>query len=69
MNDVLREMLERFVFISIDDILILSPDLATHIGHVKQVLRALLKAGLFVRLRNAFFTPPLFLFWVSDGSE
>ena len=33
-NDVLRDMLNDFVFVYLDDILIFSPDPETHIQHV-----------------------------------
>ena len=35
-NDMLREMLERFVFVYIEDSKTFSSDLALHIAHVKQ---------------------------------
>ncbi|KAJ8343397.1 hypothetical protein SKAU_G00307260 [Synaphobranchus kaupii] len=69
-NDVLREMLERFVFVYLDDILIFSPDLQTHIGHVKQVLKALLQAKLFVKAEKCSFhasTVSFLGFIISEG--
>lgn len=41
-NDVLREMLNKFAFVYLDDILILSPDTESHRSHVHQVLTRLL---------------------------
>ena len=41
-NNVLREMLNSFAFVYLDDILIFSPDEETHVGHVRQVLQRLL---------------------------
>ena len=41
-NDVLRDMLGQFVIAYIDDILIYSPDLHTHVQHVWRVLSRLL---------------------------
>uniref|UniRef100_A0A673BEJ7 Gypsy retrotransposon integrase-like protein 1 n=1 Tax=Sphaeramia orbicularis TaxID=375764 RepID=A0A673BEJ7_9TELE len=35
-NDVLRYMLNKFVFVYLDDILIFSPDEETHVQHVRQ---------------------------------
>lgn len=36
-KDVLRDMLNHFVFVYLDDILIFSPDEITHVQYVKQV--------------------------------
>lgn len=44
-NDVLREMLDRLVFVYLDDILIFSASVEEHRTHVRQVLQALLKAN------------------------
>ena len=49
-NDVLSEMLDKFVFVYIDDILIFSNNLSEHKQHVRQVLRCLCP-----RQRNACF--------------
>lgn len=38
-NDVLRDMLNVFVFVYLDDILIFSPDLDSHIFHVCAAIR------------------------------
>ncbi|KAK3565354.1 hypothetical protein QTP86_007128 [Hemibagrus guttatus] len=38
MNDIVRDMLHRFVVVYIDDILIYFPNLSDHVDHVKQVL-------------------------------
>lgn len=70
-NDVLREMLGKFVFVYLDDILVFSPNLSEHIQHVRQVLRALLKAKLFAKAEKCVFHTALvsFLgFIVSKGS-
>lgn len=70
-NDVLREMLERFVFVYLDDILIFSPTLAEHKQHVRQVLETLLKAKLFVKAEKCTFhaqTVSFLGFIVSKGS-
>ena len=37
-NDVLRDMLHRTLFVYLDDILIFSPSPAEHVLHVRQVL-------------------------------
>lgn len=70
-NDVLREMLNIFVFVYLDDILIFSRNLQEHIQHVRQVLTQLLKHKLFVKLEKSEFHVPAvsFLgFHVSKGS-
>ena len=54
-NDVLREFLDHFVFVYLDDILIFFPDLESHVQHVRQVLRRLLKNRLFVTLEKSEF--------------
>ena len=54
-NDVLREFLNRFVFVYLDDILIYSPDLDTHKQHVRQVLQKLLLNMLFVKAEKCEF--------------
>lgn len=51
-NDVLREILNRFVFVYLDDILIFSDSLQEHIDHVQQVLKRLLENHLFVKLEK-----------------
>ena len=54
---MLWEILEKFVSVYIDDILTYSPDFFSHITNVKQVLKALLEAGLVVKAESACFTP------------
>ena len=56
-NDVLRD------FLFLDDILIYSPDLATHQDHVNQVLKRLLEHHLYVKA--VFFMPILSCSWAS----
>ena len=54
-NDVLRDCLNRFVFLYLDDILIYSPDKDSHIHHVRQVLQRLLRNQLFVKAEKCDF--------------
>uniref|UniRef100_A0A673CBI9 Gypsy retrotransposon integrase-like protein 1 n=1 Tax=Sphaeramia orbicularis TaxID=375764 RepID=A0A673CBI9_9TELE len=54
-NDVLRDMLNVFVFVYLDDILIFSSDEETHIQHVRQVLQRLLANQLFVKSEKCEF--------------
>ena len=54
-NDVLRDFLNLFVFVYLDDILIFSPDLDTHVRHVRQVLQRLLENKLYVKAEKSEF--------------
>ncbi|KAL2096038.1 hypothetical protein ACEWY4_008186 [Coilia grayii] len=54
-NDVLRDMLDRYVFIYLDDILIFSKTLEEHKQHVRLVLRRLLENSLFVKAEKCEF--------------
>uniref|UniRef100_A0A3P9LGA0 Gypsy retrotransposon integrase-like protein 1 n=1 Tax=Oryzias latipes TaxID=8090 RepID=A0A3P9LGA0_ORYLA len=54
-NDVLRDFLNRFVFIYLDDILIYSPDSSQHKHHVRLVLERLLANQLFVKAEKCEF--------------
>ena len=54
-NDVLRDMLNRFVFVFLDDILIFSKNQAEHELHVSQVLQRLLENSLFVKAEKCEF--------------
>ncbi|XP_060786982.1 alpha-2-macroglobulin-like [Neoarius graeffei] len=68
-NDVLHDMLNRFVFFYLDDILIFSKTPSKHIQHVRQVLSRLLKNNLFVKTEKCEFHVPKvsFLGYVSEG--
>lgn len=48
-NDMLRDMLNPFVFVYIDDILIFSKSVEEHIQHVRAVLLRLCEHSLFVK--------------------
>lgn len=48
-NDVLRDMLNRFVFVYLDDTLVFSHSAQEHVLHVRQVLQRLLENQLFVK--------------------
>lgn len=54
-NDVLRDMIGRFVIVYIDDILIFAKDLEAHKHHVHQVLQRLLEIKLFVKAEKCQF--------------
>ena len=57
-NDVLRDMLNRFVFVYIDDILIYSQNPVEHEQHVRQVLQRLMENRLFVKAEKCVFHAP-----------
>lgn len=51
-NDVLRDKLNRFAFVYLDDILVFSKDLHEHRQHVRQVLERLLQNCLFAKVEK-----------------
>uniref|UniRef100_A0A3B3HCI3 Gypsy retrotransposon integrase-like protein 1 n=1 Tax=Oryzias latipes TaxID=8090 RepID=A0A3B3HCI3_ORYLA len=57
-NDILRDFLNRFVFVYLDDILIYSPSLESHCQHVRLVLHRLLENKLFVKAEKCEFHVP-----------
>ena len=56
MNDILGDMLNKFVFVYLDDILIFSQDARSHQGHVRKVLQRLLENRLFVKAEKCTFS-------------
>ncbi len=54
-NDVLREMLDQFIYVYLDDILIFSHSLQEHVQHVRRVLQRLLENGLYVKAEKCAF--------------
>ncbi len=48
-NDMLRDMVDQFIYVYLDDILIFSTSLQEHVQHVRRVLQRLLENGLFVK--------------------
>lgn len=54
-NDILRDMLNLFVFVYLNDILIFSPDLPTHIHQVRLVFQRLLENCLYVKAEKCDF--------------
>ena len=54
-NDCLREFLDVFCVVYLDDVLIFSDTLEEHVGHVKQVLSRLRKYGLTCKLKKCEF--------------
>lgn len=54
-NDVLRDMLNKFVYVYLDDILIFSKNLQEHVQHVRLVLQRLLENRLYVKAEKCEF--------------
>ncbi len=54
-NDVLRDMVDQFIYVYLDDILIFSHSLQEHVQHVRQVLQRLLENGLYVKAEKCVF--------------
>ena len=57
-NDVLRDMLNQFVYVYLDDILIFSRNQEEHDRHVRRVLQRLLENKLFVKAEKCEFSVP-----------
>uniref|UniRef100_A0A3Q3A042 Reverse transcriptase domain-containing protein n=1 Tax=Kryptolebias marmoratus TaxID=37003 RepID=A0A3Q3A042_KRYMA len=57
-NDVLRDMIGQFVFVYLDDILIFSKNLHTHVTQVRSVLLRLLQNNLFAKAEKCEFHVP-----------
>ena len=56
-NNTLRKYLDRFCVVYLDDILIFSQNMEEHRKHVRIILEALLKGGLYVKGEKCdFFT-------------
>jgi hypothetical protein len=53
--DTLRDMLNWFFFVNLNDIMIFSKTLPEHILHDRQVLRCLLKSQLYVKIEKCEF--------------
>ncbi|KAF7648310.1 hypothetical protein LDENG_00158670, partial [Lucifuga dentata] len=70
-NDILRDMLNRFVFVYLDDILIFSRSREEHVSHVQSVLQRLLENSLYCKAEKCEFhvSSVSFLgFVVAEGS-
>ncbi|WP_420737449.1 hypothetical protein [Brucella melitensis] len=48
MNDILRDFLNSFIFVYLDDIFIFSHDLEEHCRHIHLVLQRLVENNLYV---------------------
>ena len=54
-NDIFRDILDVYVVVYLDDILIYSSSLSEHVGHVREVLSRLMKHRLYVKLEKSEF--------------
>lgn len=54
-NDMLRDMINKFVFVYLDDILIFYSSMQIHTQHVRRVLRRILENQLFVKAEKCEF--------------
>jgi hypothetical protein len=55
MNDILRDYLDIFCVVYLDDILVYSKTRSEHIQHVRQILEKLREAGLFAKIQKCEF--------------
>ena len=55
LNDILSSVLDKYAFSYIDDILIFSKSYDEHIHHVQEILKILLKNGLYCKLKKCEF--------------
>ena len=55
-NDILGDLLNKFVFVYLDDILIFSQDARSHQGHVRKVLQRHLENRLFIKAEKCEFS-------------
>ncbi len=69
-NDVLRDMVDQFIYVYLDDILIFSSSLQEHVQHIRRVLQRLLENGLFVKEEKCTFyaqSVPFLGYIISSG--
>lgn len=57
MDEVLAPFLRKFILVFLDDILICSPSLETHIAHLELVLEKLREHQLFMKLSKCSLNP------------
>jgi hypothetical protein len=58
MNEVFEPYLRKFILVFFDDILVYSPDLATHEIHLQMVLSTMRKHQLYAKLSKCVFATP-----------
>jgi hypothetical protein len=71
MHQVLKPLIEKFVIVYFDDILIYSRNPEEHLNHVKEVMETLRASKLFINLKKCSFMmdrlPFLGFIFSSDG--
>lgn len=67
MNNILCDMLNRFVYVYVDDILIFSKSLSDYKQHLHLVLQCLLMNRLFVKLEKCEFHVPSVGYIIAQG--
>ena len=55
MNDIFSDLLDIYIVIYLDDILIYSNNMSKHYWYVKEVLKCLCKAGLYAKAEKCEF--------------
>ena len=55
MNNIFSDLLDVYVMIYLDNILIYSNNMSEHYWHVKEVLKCLCKAGLYAKAEKCKF--------------
>jgi hypothetical protein len=55
MNEVLKDFIERFVIVYLDDILIFSKTKGEHLEHLAAVMRRLQQEKLLINLKKSSF--------------
>jgi hypothetical protein len=55
MNDIFKDLLDRFVIVFLDDILIFSKNIEEHVQHVQIILDRLRKFNLYAKLEKCVF--------------
>ncbi|GBG90473.1 hypothetical protein CBR_g50819 [Chara braunii] len=55
MNDIFKDILEEYVLVYLDDILVYSRTLEDHLKHLREVLQRLRKHGLYAKLSKCRF--------------
>ena len=56
MNDIFADLLDVYIIVYLDDILIYSDDKSQHTAHVREVLRRLRKHGMYARIEKCIFS-------------
>jgi len=71
MNDIFSDLLDVYVIIYLDDILIYSNNMSEHHWHVKEVLKHLRKTGLYTKAEKCEFYSKLieYLGYILSSSD